>query len=135
MHFSGVFAQVMSASYPPHTKSEGECLIHLGAFVCVCVCVYPSSQSTGTNRNEELMASHSLIQIPVVPLRTSGVIISWCLILYLFCLSLPVVSMTYGVLSLKAADLFGMTLAIGEYLSVVKHSIFSPFVICFNKTG
>lgn len=70
-------------------------------------------QSTGTNRNEELVASQSLIQIPVVPQRTSGVIISWCLMLHLFSLSLPAVSMTYGVLNLKAADLFRMISTIG----------------------
>lgn len=73
------------------------------------------------------MASQSLIQIPAVPQRTSGVIISWCLILHLFALSLPVVSMTYGVLSLKAAGLFGMTIATGNYLSMGKHSSLGPF--------
>lgn len=100
--------------------------------VCVYVCVYLSFlQSTGTNKNEELMASHSLIQIPVVCQRTSGVIISWCLILHLFSLSLPVVSMTYGVLSLKAADLFGMILTIGKYLGMGKHSGFGPYSMFF----
>lgn len=65
--------------------------------VCMCVCIYLSSpESTETNRNEELMASQSLIQIPVVCLRTSGVIILWCLILNLFSLSPTVVFLIYG---------------------------------------
>lgn len=63
----------------------------------VCACVYLSSlESTRTNRNEELMASQSLIQIPVVCQRTSGVIILWCLILHLVSLSPPVVFLIHG---------------------------------------
>lgn len=79
------------------------------------------------------MASQSLIQIPVVPQSTSGVIISWCLMLHIFSLSLPVVPMTYGVLSLKTADLFGMILAIVKYLSMGKHSRLNQFLICFSE--
>lgn len=75
-------------------------------FVCVCNGSYLSFlQSTETNKYEELRTSQSLIQIPVVCQRTSGVIISWCLIVHLSSLSLPVVSLTYGVLIFKTADI------------------------------
>lgn len=68
----------------------------------------------GTNRNEEVMASQHLIQIPVAPQRTSGVIISCCLILDLFSLLPPVVLMTYGVLRLKEIYPFERILNIQE---------------------
>lgn len=124
---SGVFAQVtavMSASYPPTLKRRVS-----RAYVCVCLF---SLQSLGTNMNEELMASQSLIQIPVAPQWTSGVIICWCLILYLFSLSLPVVSMTYNVLSLKAADLLRAVLATALCLNVGNHLRVTYFLICFS---
>lgn len=77
------------------------------------VCMYLSFiQSMGQIGMRNSWFSQSLTQIPVVPQRTSGAIISWCLILHLFFLSLPVVCMSYGVLSLKAIDLFEMILAI-----------------------
>lgn len=117
----GVFAQVMSSSYPPQGV-----LLHVGLYMClcapecVCVCLYECAwvfvcvcngsylcflQSTETNKYEELRTSQSLIQIPVVCQRTSGVIISQCLIVHLSSLSLPVVSLTYGLLIFKAADI------------------------------
>lgn len=119
---------VTAASHAHHIKSGRECLVHVGGCenvdvcmsVCWCACVYPSS-IPHTNRNEELMASQRLIQIPVALQRTSGVIISCCLILHLLSLSLPVVSVTYGVQSLKAAELFGTISTTAYCLKLEKH--------------
>lgn len=66
--------------------------------VSTCQWVYSLNQhmylslfsSTGTDWNEEVMVSQSLTHIPAVPLWTSGVIISWCLILDLFLIAFSV---------------------------------------------
>lgn len=75
--------------------SQGHIYIHLVFLEVACVCLNSSFLSTGKNKNEELVASQRLIQIPVVFQRTSGVIIIiiWRLVLHLLFLSLPAVTL------------------------------------------